>query len=151
MEKKPDLLEAFCEICRKSGAVSHVGPEFYAQCADLTDAEMEKLIVAIAFANAESINRMVFEEPRTETDADIIQLIKTNLLLMFRGYVSIQENGSLGCYAPEGPEPTIDEEDALDRRIQSVLPLIPRAIIFGMQCENRDKRPVSLSLLKLRK
>ena len=151
MKRKPDLLEGFCEICRKSGAVSHVGPDFYAQCSVLTDAEMEELIVAIAFANAESINRMVFEEPETKSDADIIELIKTNLTLMFRGYISIQENGSIGCYAPVGPEPTSDEEDALERRIQSALPFIPRAIIIGIECENRDKRPVSISLLKLRK
>ncbi len=29
MESKPDLLEAYRQICLRGGAVSHVGPDFY--------------------------------------------------------------------------------------------------------------------------
>ncbi len=64
--------------------------------------------------------------------------LDTPVLLRFLHafYLSVNEDGSLGCYAPTGPDPTSDQEDALDRRIESALPLVPGAIIRAMQREN---------------
>ena len=142
MENKRDLLEAYREICLKSGAVTQVGPDFYKFFADLSDADTEELVTALAHANADTINGMIFKKPRTISGQDIIDFIEMMLNLLFHGFIAIRPDGdSIGCFAPEGPPPTDEEELAMDRRIRSAFPLIPNAVLRATRDGNRKMQP----------
>lgn len=45
-----------------------------------------------------------------------VEKIAGKELTLVTGYLSVNEDGSLGCCAPEGPDPASYEEEALDRR-----------------------------------
>ena len=132
MGEKKELLEAYCEICRKSKSVMEVGPERYRLMADISDSEIEELLVALTFANAETINRMVFSDKPAKSDQDLIDFMEMMLHFLSVGYVAINPNGDLGCVAPEGPSPTDEKNLALDRRIRSAFPIIPIAMMRAM-------------------
>jgi len=149
--KNDKLLDAFQDICRKEGSVCLVGPDSYSHFAELSDTEMETLLVDLTRANAPSINRMVFAESRTATDETLIAFMQRLLRLVFHGYVTINNDGNMGCFSPEGPPPTWEEKATLDRRIESALPLIPKAIIRAAKSPKRDNLAVSMNLLPLPK
>ncbi len=141
-----NLLDAVRDMCRKNGSVCLVDSDFYRHFAELSDSDTEALLVDLVHANADSINRMVFAKPRTATDDTLIGFMKTLLSVVFHGFADINPDGSMGCFSPEGSPPTSEEEAALDRRIQSALPLIPKAIVWAVKTGKRDERSVSLGL-----
>ena len=141
-----NLLDTYEDLCRKNGSVRLVGPDLYRHFAELSDDDMEGLLVALIHANADSINRMVFAEARTATDEKLIGFMKTLLSVLFHGYATINPDGRMGCQSPEGPRPTRDEEEALGRRIEAALPLIPKAIIWAANSGKRDDLSVSRGL-----
>lgn len=130
MTKKPELLEFYCEFCRKSGAVMDVGPERYKVMAEISDEEIEEILVDLTYANAEALNGMARggDHP-AKSDQDVIDFMEMMLNLLFLGYIAINPEGGLGCFAPEGPPPTDKEALAMDRRIRSAVPIIPAAVI----------------------
>jgi len=107
-----------------------VGPERYKDMAKISDEEMEEILVDLTFANAETLDGMARSgyDPAT-SDQDVIDFMEMMLNLLFLGYLAINPDGGLGCFAPEGPPPTDEEELAMDRRVRSALPIIPVAII----------------------
>ena len=123
------VLEFYCEFCRKNGAVMEVGPERYKEMAEISDEEMEEILVDLTYANAETLDSMAKggDHPAT-SDQDVVDFMETMLHLAFHGYVAINPAGGLGCFAPEGSPPTGEEAMAMDRRIRSALPIIPVAI-----------------------
>ncbi len=133
MAKKQDILEAYCEACRKSGAIMEVGPDRYRELSEISDSDIEEILVDLALANAESINRMAFSESTSKSDQDLIDFMEMMLNLLFLGYVAINPDGGLGCFAPMGPTPTDEERLALDRRIRSAFPIIPIAIMRAVK------------------
>ncbi len=133
MTNKPELLEFYCEMCRKSGSIMEVGPERYKIMAEISDEDMEDILVDLTYANAESINRIVEAENPGKSDQDILDFMEMMLNLLFLGFVAINPDGGLGCLAPEGPPPTDDEKLAMDRRIRSAFPIIPAAIIRALK------------------
>lgn len=129
MTNRTDVLEVYCKLCREKGATLDVGPEYYRRFSDLDDSEMEDLLVELALANAETINKMVFAQPRKASDQDLVDFMEMMMNLTFSGFIVINADGGLGCTAPRGPLPTDIEEAALDHRIRSAFPLVGPAII----------------------
>jgi hypothetical protein len=147
MAKKSELLEFYCEFCRKNGAVMEVGPERYKEMAEISDEEMEEILVDLTYANAETLDSMAKggDHPAA-SDQDVIDFMETMLHLAFHGYVAINLDGGLGCFAPEGPPPTDEEELAMDRRIRSAFPIIPVAVIraAGGGKEAQSSKPTNM-------
>jgi hypothetical protein len=122
--KTQRLTEAMAEILEKKGAVAEVGPNHYAEFANLNDDQMSNLIRLVIIAQAEEINRMVFDEERRYTDADILKVIENSLDLMFQGWLRFNEDGKLYMFKPEGPKPAPEMEQLWEDRLARSVPLI---------------------------
>ena len=126
-----DIIEAWKEICRESGAVQPVGPEHYQWFAGMPDEQMSELLRLILLDRAEEINSWAFAYPRMKSDQDIYDYLGSHLELFALGFLQIRANGGVGCYEPVGPAPTPAEEREIDHRIRSASPLI-RPAVFAL-------------------
>jgi len=119
----------------------------YKEMAEISDEEMEEILVDLTYANAETLDSMaVGGEHPARSDQDVIDFMEMMLNLLFLGYISINPEGELRCFAPEGPPPTDEEEMAMDRRIRSAFPIIPVAVIraAGGGKEAQLSRPANM-------
>ena len=128
---KQDIIEAWKEICRESGAVKPVGPEHYQWFASMTDEQMDNLLRLILLDRAEEINSWAFAYPRMKSDQDIYDYLQSLLELFALGFLQIRDDGGMGCYEPVGPAPTPAEEREIDHRIRSASPLV-RPAVFAL-------------------
>ncbi|MDO8526474.1 MAG: hypothetical protein Q7T03_02165 [Deltaproteobacteria bacterium] len=129
------LSEFTFDQCEKNGAVNKFGHEFYENFINLSDETMILIIKHILKANAAEINKMLFERKlqALEFDKELYRLIRSSLALMSMGILCLQEDGSVGCYKPDGPTPSRTIREKLDQKIEMALQFIPQAMIEIMQ------------------
>lgn len=137
-DKRIELLDAYKRICRDRGAVLPVSPAYYQWFIDLSDDDMSELIRLIILDRADEINSWIFAVPRTKTEQDIYDYVAKQLHLLALGYIQFDRDGSLGCFAPLGPDPTPAEERGIDLRIRSSRPLFRPTFIRVLQDGNDD-------------
>jgi hypothetical protein len=99
-------LEAYREICLKKGATLQVGPAHYRWFVELSDNEMREMIRLMLLDRTADIHRWINADPQMKSEQDIFDYIELMLRMIAKGYAAIQQNGSLGCFAPCGPEPS---------------------------------------------
>ena len=123
-----DILEAWKEICVKSGSICKVGPEYYRGLANLSDRPLTNLLKLIVRDRADEINAWVFAELRMKSDEDLYDYLQIQVELFGRGYLCVNSDGSMGCCAPEGPEPTADESREIDLLTRRARRLVWQAV-----------------------
>ena len=124
-----DVIKAYKEICRQQGAVVPVSPAYYQWFIGLNDEDMSDVLRLLILDRADEINSWVFAQPRTKTDRDIYEYLETLLHLLALGFLQFKSDGSLGCFAPLGPDPTEAEEGEIASCIHSSRPLIGPVIL----------------------
>ena len=136
-----EIIEAWKQICRESGAVQAVGPEHYQWFASMPDEQMSELLRLILLDRAEEINSWAFVHPRMKSDQDIYDYLESHLELFALGFVQIRADGGVGCYEPIGPAPTLAEERGIDHRIRSASPLVRPAVfaLFNIKANARGR------------
>jgi hypothetical protein len=134
---KKDIIEAWKEICRESGAVQSVGPKYYQWFAALPDGELSNLLQLIILDRADEINSWVFAHPRMKSEQDISDYLEWHLEMFALGFLQIRSDGRIGCYEPVGPAPTPAEDREIDHRIRSVRPLIRPAVFAVLKIKRK--------------
>ena len=134
-----DIIEAWKEICRESGAVQPVGPEHYQWFVGLSDERMSELLRLILIDRAEEINSWAFAYPRMKSDQDIYDYLESHLELFALGFLQIRADGGMGCYEPVGPAPTSAEEREIDHRIRSASSLVRPAVIALLNAKANER------------
>jgi hypothetical protein len=135
-----DIIDAWKKLCLESGASQNVGPAHYRWFICLPDDELSGLIKLIVLDRAAELNSWAFEEPRMKSEQDLYDYLE-NLLEMFgRGFLQINSDGSIGCCAPYGPQPTPTEDREIDLRIRSARPLFRPAVFRVLKKGERARR-----------
>ena len=107
---------------------------------NLNDHQMASLIKLVILASEKELNRMLFDQERKCTDAELLKHIQSKLWMLSRGWLGFGElDGQLYMYKPDGPEPTPEMEQLLDDRINRAVPEIgPTLIDLVKKSENGE-------------
>ena|ERR1039457_5215393 len=141
-ESKRDILQAYREICLEKGASLPVGPAHYRWFVDLTDDDMAEMVRLMLLDRATEIKRWLDAYPQMKSEQDIFDYVELMLDMIARGFAGIQKNGSLGCFAPVGPEPSEAELQEIDHKIRATRPLFRNLVfrILGVDLGETDDR-----------
>ncbi len=63
-----------------------------------------------------------------KSDQDLYDYLENHLEMFGRGYLCVNSDASVGCCAPQGPEPTEDEARNIDLLTRRARPLVKKAL-----------------------
>ena len=127
-ERKPDLIDAIVKMCRERGHTVPVSAETYQAFIEMDDGAATQLIKLLVRENAGLIKRGSDKALHDDPNAEVTSRIETQLRCIAGGIMRLDPHRKVVFVAPDGPEPDAMQYEAIEQRIEKMLPLVARAI-----------------------
>lgn len=124
-----DIIDAIEAIAAQRGNIEAVDADYYRDFINLTQAQVEKLAVAIMLEHDREVRRLAVSDPKNEGVTRVSKLVQSTMLMIGIGLARFDVFGRLTFVSRIGPEPfDVDLDQALDARLAAVEPIVTNLV-----------------------
>lgn len=120
-----DYIEAFAA---ENGHFEPVDEDYYQAFLELTQAQIEKLAVAVMLDQEKEVHRLAGGQTSEESVERVANLVRNMFTGISIGLARFAAFGRLGFVARIGPEPTVEMDEAMERKFELVEPMITNVV-----------------------
>ena len=132
-DPKQKNFRVMCDRLEKEGSITKVGPKYYKEFSELSEKQLECMIVYIIVDRMDGLNKKLSSKTPV-SDGEIYEYIMDFLELIAYGIIQFakpkEENEyPILCFsAPVGELPDKDMTQKLDAKVKSALPIIEKVM-----------------------
>lgn len=127
-ERPKDIIDAIEKIAAQAGHFEPVDEDYYQAFLDLTQPEIEKLAVAVMLDHEREVRRLANGKADPAAVAQVSRLVRNMFTAISIGLGRFDAFGRFGFVARIGEEPTVDIDEAMQRKFQVVEPMITNIV-----------------------
>lgn len=127
-ERPKDIIDAIEKIAAEAGHFEPVDEDYYQAFLDLTQPEIEKLAVAVMLDHEREVRRLANGKADPAAVAQVSRLVRNMFTAISIGLGRFDAFGRFGFVARIGEEPTVDVDEAMQRKFEVVEPMITNIV-----------------------
>lgn len=127
-ERPKDIIDAIEKIAAQAGHFEPVDEDYYQAFLDLTQPEIEKLAVAVMLDHEREVRRLANGKADPAAVAQVSRLVRNMFTAISIGLGRFDAFGRFGFVARIGEEPTVDVDEAMQRKFEVVEPMITNIV-----------------------
>jgi hypothetical protein len=124
-----DLIDAIEAVAAQQGNIEAVDADYYRDFINLTQAQVEKLVVAIMLEHDREVRRLAVTEPKSEAVIRVARLVQNIMFMIGVGLARFDVFGRLTFVSRVGPEPfEVNLDEALKTRLAAIEPVVANLV-----------------------
>ena len=127
-ERPKDIIDAIEKIAAQAGHFEPVDEDYYQAFLDLTQPEIEKLAVAVMLDHEREVRRLANGKADPAAVAQVSRLVRNMFTAISIGLGRFDAFGRFGFVPRIGEEPTVDVDEAMQRKFEVVEPMITNIV-----------------------
>jgi hypothetical protein len=127
-ERPRDIIGAVEELAARNGCFEPADEDYYHQFLNLTQAQLEKLAVAVMLDQEREVRRLAGGQTDPRAVGRVSKLVRNVIGTIGMGVARFDAFGRLGFVSRIGFEPELETDAALERRYEETAPMVENIV-----------------------
>lgn len=127
-DRPGDIIDFVQAQAAANGHFAPVDETYYQAFLTLTQTQLEKLVVVLLLDQEAAVRRAAAGKPEPEAIAGVATLVQHMLTGLSMGLARFDAFANFGFVAPVGSEPSEETQDAIDRKLEQMEPVVANTV-----------------------